>query len=180
MSDEFKHWGIKDQKWGQRRYQTLDGRYTEEGKARRRKEYSYNPEPEENWSEDGQRFEKMKNRDPRALSTKELREYVDRKRAIDDYNKLFKLPTRAEEIEKFIAPGKELINTAVQVFNSVGQVSKLINDVRDKASAPAKKKQEEELKIAALTKAMGMNLEDLQEENKFMAAVNQYVKNVTK
>lgn len=178
MSDEFKHSGVKDQKWGLRRYQYINGRYTEEGKARRRKEYSYDPEPEENWSEDGQRFEKMKNRDPRALSTKELREYVDRKRAIDDYNKLFKLPTRAEEIEKFIAPGKELIKTASELFNSAGQISRMINDIKEKSEAPAKKKKEEAMKIAALEKAMSMKVDDLLKENKKMAAVNQYVKNI--
>lgn len=32
--DELYHWGIKGQKWGQRRYQNEDGSLTEEGKIR--------------------------------------------------------------------------------------------------------------------------------------------------
>ena len=34
--DELAHWGIKGQKWGVRRYQTLDGSLTNEGKLRYR------------------------------------------------------------------------------------------------------------------------------------------------
>ena len=33
-SDELRHFGIKGQKWGVRRYQNPDGTWTEEGKAR--------------------------------------------------------------------------------------------------------------------------------------------------
>ena len=35
-SDSLIHYGVKGQKWGERRYQNKDGTYTEEGKARRR------------------------------------------------------------------------------------------------------------------------------------------------
>lgn len=36
--NELTHWGIPKMKWGVRRYQNEDGTYTEEGKARRRKD----------------------------------------------------------------------------------------------------------------------------------------------
>ena len=36
-NDSLLHYGVKNQKWGERRYQNKDGTWTEEGKARRRK-----------------------------------------------------------------------------------------------------------------------------------------------
>lgn len=40
-SADICHWGIKGQRWGQRRFQNEDGTYTEEGKARRRKQSDF-------------------------------------------------------------------------------------------------------------------------------------------
>lgn len=40
MEYELYHWGIKGQKWGERRFQNPDGSYTEEGKRRYNKNYS--------------------------------------------------------------------------------------------------------------------------------------------
>lgn len=43
--NELRHWGIKGQKWGIRRYQNPDGSYTEEGIRRYQKKYPYqNPD----------------------------------------------------------------------------------------------------------------------------------------
>lgn len=36
MTDELYHYGVKNQRWGTRKYQNEDGTWTEEGKARRR------------------------------------------------------------------------------------------------------------------------------------------------
>lgn len=38
LSDELRHWGIPDMKWGRRRFQNYDGSLTEAGKARYRKQ----------------------------------------------------------------------------------------------------------------------------------------------
>ena len=58
------HFGIKGQKWGDRRYQNPDGTYTEEGKARRRSS--------DGKSEYDSGSKKWKSKEARHLSDDEL------------------------------------------------------------------------------------------------------------
>lgn len=67
------HWGIRDQKWGVRRYQNPDGTYTEEGKIRKRASRGY--------SEDYI----LSKKDPSTLSNDELKRVSERKRLEGEY-----------------------------------------------------------------------------------------------
>lgn len=57
---ELYHSGVKGQKWGQRRYQNLDGTWTEEGKRRRRIESDYDYEDDEDDDYEPRRQSKKK------------------------------------------------------------------------------------------------------------------------
>lgn len=67
MNNELYHWGIKGQKWGNRRYQNEDGTYTEEGKIRRRK-----------GSEDYLKVKEIKKKSIKSMSNKELQDANNR------------------------------------------------------------------------------------------------------
>lgn len=70
------HFGIPGMKWGQRRFQNEDGTYTEEGKRRRRLQIR---------SDDYNRTKKLRNRNPKNLSDKELKEVTNRLNLENNY-----------------------------------------------------------------------------------------------
>ena len=76
---ELYHHGIKGQKWGLRNFQNLDGTYTELGKLRRRKSDSY--------SEDQKRYQSLRKKNYKQLSTKEIEELNRRDNAVNQYTR---------------------------------------------------------------------------------------------
>ena len=70
------HFGIPGMKWGQRRFQNEDGTYTEEGKRRRRLQIR---------SDDYNRTKNLRNRNPKNLSDKELKEVTARLNLENNY-----------------------------------------------------------------------------------------------
>ena len=77
--DELKHHGILGMKWGIRRFQNKDGSYTAEGKERRKKSDSY--------SDDQKKYESLRKKNPKELSTKEIEELNRRDNAVSQYNR---------------------------------------------------------------------------------------------
>lgn len=76
-ADVIKHHGIKDQKWGTRRYRNYDGTLTEEGKKR------YYPNP----SDDELEYDKNIQKEAAELSTTELAKIKARDNAVEEYNR---------------------------------------------------------------------------------------------
>lgn len=71
-SDYIIHHGTKGQKWGVRRFQNSDGSLTEAGRAR--------------YNKDTQKFRKKS--DTKNISTEELKEYNNRLRLEQEYDRL--------------------------------------------------------------------------------------------
>ena len=76
--DELAHHGILGMKWGIRRFQNKDGSYTEEGKRRRRSD---------SYSDDYKKYQKLRKKNPKDLSTKEIEEINRRDNAMSQYNR---------------------------------------------------------------------------------------------
>ncbi len=78
MSEKYiMHYGIPKQKWGIRRFQNADGSYTEEGKKRRRK-----------YSDDYEYYSKLKKKNHKEMSNKELNDYNNRANLEANYKRL--------------------------------------------------------------------------------------------
>ena len=78
-NNELCHHGILGQKWGIRRFQNSDGSYTSAGKERRRKSDSY--------SDDQKRYESLRKKNYKELSTKEIEEINRRENAVNQYSR---------------------------------------------------------------------------------------------
>jgi len=113
------HYGIKGQKWGNRRFQNEDGSLTEEGKRRYGKESS-------RYSEDSR---KWKSKDAHSLSDEELNRRNSRLQRERQYKDLTVSPVKKE----FIAAAKKIfVGTIVGV--SVAAMAKNYKTVLDTGS----------------------------------------------
>ena len=77
-NSELYHHGILGQKWGIRRFQNSDGSYTAEGKRRRRSD---------SYSDDQKRYESLRKKNYKELSTKEIEEINRRENAVNQYSR---------------------------------------------------------------------------------------------
>ena len=132
--EELYHWGIRDQKWGVRRYQNPDGTYTEEGKIRKRAARG-------GYSEDY--LNSRRNRD--SMSTEELRKASDRYNAESNYenNKGSANTAKINKVGKYIAAGVAVAGAVV----AGGLLVKTIMKAKADANDPLYKK------VAATRKA---------------------------
>lgn len=109
--DELYHWGIRDQKWGVRRYQNLDGTYTELGKERKRAARA-------NYSEDYE----LSRRDPATLTNEELTRVSNRKRLEAEYTDNKIKSSKVTKATKYVAAGAAvaaLVAAGVIAYNKV-------------------------------------------------------------
>lgn len=123
-SNDLCHWGIKGQKWGERRYQNEDGTYTEEGKERRRKDTARYAASKTAFDRGRDLtgtlrniVNKQKNKrayediDLTKKTDQELREYINRYNLEQQYKNIVN-PT-------YTAKGKEV---TLQILDTVGDV----------------------------------------------------------
>ena len=112
MEYELKHWGVKGQKWGVRRYQNKDGSLTPAGKKRRKSD---------NYHED---YKKAHDNKPISqMSTKELQDRNNRLQQEQNYKRLTQKKSKGEAVLKaFIATATTIvaIENAAKVYKRVG------------------------------------------------------------
>ena len=113
--EELYHWGIRDQKWGVRRYQNPDGTYTEEGKIRKRAARG-------GYSEDYE----LSRRDPNTLTNEELKRASDRKKTEAEYMDNRLKSSGVSKTTKYVTTGIAAAATAL----ALGLAGKKIYDLR--------------------------------------------------
>ena len=127
--EELYHWGIRDQKWGVRRYQNPDGTYTEEGKIRKRAARG-------GYSEDYE----LSRRDPNTLTNEELKRASDRRKTEAEYTDNRIKSSGVSKTTKYVAAGIAAAATAL----ALGLAGKKIYDLRK--SRKAKESENAEMK----------------------------------
>lgn len=119
MSDYISHFGIKGQKWGNRRYQNRDGSLTPEG----RKRYGR--------SEDSEKVRELRKKPVSAMSNQELETVIRRMNLERQYRDL-----KSGEINSGKKKAKEVLDYA----NTASQFYNLYNSPMGKATKSAIKK----------------------------------------
>lgn len=137
---ELRHWGIKGQKWGIRRYQNKDGSLTPAGRKR------YNPESE---SSDAPKKKTVKD-----MTDEEIRTAIARKQLENQYSQLHPEPPAKEGFaKKFIndAIKPAMISSGRKALESFMDktVKDLLKDKVDPDSYDALKKTHDKLDIKA-------------------------------
>ena len=77
MEKNLSHSGVKEQRWGIRRYQNPDGTYTELGKQRRRKGFQ-NSNTRSSGSRASKKLKEARRKDINEMTDAELKEYNNR------------------------------------------------------------------------------------------------------
>lgn len=142
---ELYHWGIKGQKWGNRRFQNPDGTLTELGKERYGR-----------YENGGKRVGASTYRkgDAAYLSDDEMRARIDRIRLEQEYLKL--LPDERSKGQKFL----EDVVTPTAVDIGKKQAGKVLDKAGDVAAEWAKKK---------LSDKLGVDLDSVESSAKYLA-----------
>lgn len=113
---ELQHWGIKDMKWGQRRFQNKDGSLTPEGRERYRKNKEERPV---------ESTEAKKARILKSRSARELYENADLftdKELSDAYNRLTLEKNIKSLAPKEVNKGEQFMDTAINWTNKVAKL----------------------------------------------------------
>ena len=144
-STELYHWGIKGQKWGNRRFQNPDGTLTELGKERYGR-----------YENGGKRVGASTYRkgDAAYLSDDEMRARIDRIRLEQEYLKL--LPDERSKGQRFL----EDVVTPTAVDIGKKQAGKVLDKAGDVAAEWAKKK---------LSEQLGVDLDSVESSAKYLA-----------
>ena len=142
---ELYHWGIKGQKWGNRRFQNPDGSLTELGKERYGR-----------YENGGKRVGASTYRkgDAAYLSDDEMRARIDRIRLEQEYLKL--LPDERSKGQRFL----EDVVTPTAVDLGKKQAGKVLDKAGDVAAEWAKKK---------LSEQLGVDLDSVESSAKYLA-----------
>lgn len=117
--DYLVHHGIKNQKWGIRRYQNEDGTYTEEGKRRRREEVH----PDYKRAHDKKKVSQM--------SDQELRDRNNRLQAERQYKDLTKNRTY-EKGKKIVKEALWISGTTVALIASYKKLKPIVQSLLSK------------------------------------------------
>lgn len=115
-SNTLRHYGIKGQKWGIRRFQNKNGTLTPDGKKR--------------YSDDYKKAHDKK--DHREMSDNELRSRINRLQMEQTYSKLTASTknTGKQYIDKIIKVGTTvaaLTSTGLTVYNNIDRIVKLLD-----------------------------------------------------
>lgn len=105
----FEHFGILGMKWGRRRS-------TEELQAARGKK-DWESDSSENLSADERRYRELSKKSISEMSTEDIRSWVNRQNAINDYNRLkLAQPTGKEFVDSILTgSGKVILNAGKEV-----------------------------------------------------------------
>ena len=109
---ELRHWGVKGQKWGVRRYQNKDGSLTERGK-KRRKDTS-------NWSEDAKEAARIKQKTVNEMSNAELQKLNTRQNLERQHSQLN--PSTVARGIAAIGATAALMGTILKVYNNSDKI----------------------------------------------------------
>lgn len=101
MSNELKHWGVKGQKWGVRRFQDKSGRLTDAGKKR------YSKEVHEDYKKvhDGKKVKYMSDAELRAR------------------NNRLQMEKQYQDLTRKKSKGKQVVDTYVKTAGTVAAVA---------------------------------------------------------
>lgn len=165
------HYGIKDQKWGIRRFQNKDGTWTTEGKKRRAVKEGYSDKPDKK-SKNEKKKEKL---DLSNMSDDELRSRINRMQLEEQYKQYLAKanPKKKSKVKEVMS--KLVENAAMTIGN------KAIESIANKMFAKSKpKKKPIDLDSLTPEKLKKMNKEELDEVNAYADAIGKARKIVEK
>lgn len=128
--EDLTHHGIKDQRWGIRRFQNPDGTLTEAGRLRYRKSESGTSDRKSNKSSSSEKKE------PRKMTNQELQEAINRFNLEQQYSKI-----RAEEASKgrdYVREVLKIGGTALVAAGSVYAIAEAISKAKGNSSGAKK------------------------------------------